>query len=365
MLLAAVCLASCEINEELVCPVVPERVLLVYLGGDNNLSGETYQKFAAIREGLIQSNANSKVLVYHDPVNAKPVLSELKKVDGRILVDTVGKYAEENSASELVFARVIKEVSEKYPAKTYGLLLFSHASGWLPQGALNNPTLRSIIMDGNTEMEMTAFARAIPDGTFDYIVFEACLMACIEVAYELKDKTSYILASSAEIVSPGFTETYPQAFHYLTEGNLTDFASQAFSYFDLQNSEMRSATLSIIKTDSLQALADFVANNCLFERTVDIQEVQRFDRNRTYRLFFDFEDYYSRLLNSEAKRIELRRLIDNCVLWKQATPSFLIQSGGFVIERHSGLTTYILQDNFPALNSRYEDTQWYKDIRFY
>lgn len=362
-LLVVFCLASCEIGGELVCSSNPDRVLLIYLGGDNNLSGETFQRIEAIKEGLIQSNVNSRVLLYHDPANAAPVLSELKNRNGQAIADTVAKYEEENSASEIVFAQIINEVKGKYQAKTYGLLLFSHASGWLPDGALNNPALRSVIMDGNTEMEMAAFASAIPDRAFDYIVFEACLMAGIEVAFELKDKTNLILASSAEIVSPGFTEIYPQTFGCLTDGDLTTFASQAFDYFDRQSGEMRSATLSVIRTDSLQLLAEFIANNCRTDREVDVREVQRFDRNRLYRLFFDFEDYYSRLLNSEEQRDELRRLISNCVVWKQATPSFLVNSNGFVINRHSGMTTYIPQANFPALNSRYEDTQWRKAIK--
>jgi hypothetical protein len=354
------CLVSCEISDEPVCPSVPDRVLLVYFGGDNNLSTETYQKIEAIKKGLMGNNANRKVLVYHDPSNAAPVLTELKSRNGQTVADTVAKYGEENSASASVFARVVNEVREKYPAKAYSLLLFSHASGWLPQGALNNPSLRSVVIDGNDEMEIAAFARAIPDGTFDCIVFEACLMACIEVAYELKDKTGYILASSAEILSPGFMEIYPDALNYLLDGNPAAFAEQAFGYFNKQEGEMRSATFSIIKTDGLQPLARFIADNCRMYRAVDILNVQHFDRNRSYRLFFDFEDYYSRLLDSEAQQLELQRLIDNCVVWKQATPSFLINSYGFYINRYSGLTTYIPQDNFPKLNVLYEEMEWRK-----
>jgi hypothetical protein len=359
---AAACLASCEIGEEPVCPAVPDRVLLVYFGGDNNLSAETYHKIEAIKAGLTGNESNRKILVYHDPANAKPVLTELKIRDGQAIADTVARYGEENSASASVFGRVVREVREKYPAGAYSLLLFSHASGWLPKGALGNPSLRSVVIDGDDEMEIAAFARAIPDGAFDCIVFEACLMAGMEVAYELKDKTGYILASSAEIVSPGFTEIYPGALNCLLDGNPAAFAEQVFGYFYRQEGEMRSATFSVIKTDGLQPLARFIADNCRTNRAVDVLDVQHFDRNRSYRLFFDFEDYYSRLLDSEAQRHELQRLIDDCVIWKQATPSFLLNSNGFYINRHSGLTTYIPQDNFPKLNIRYEDTEWRKAV---
>lgn len=54
----------------------------------------------------------------------------------------------------------------------------------------------------HAEMELEEFAAAIPDGQLDFIVFEACLMAGVEVAYVLRGKTDYILSSAAEIVSP-------------------------------------------------------------------------------------------------------------------------------------------------------------------
>lgn len=84
---------------------------------------------------------------------------------------------------------------------SYGFIVFSHASGWLPQGTLTSPL--SIIMDKKQEMELSDFAQAIPDKTFNYIIFEAYFMSRIEVAYELKKKSDYILASLAEILSPG------------------------------------------------------------------------------------------------------------------------------------------------------------------
>ena len=362
LLLAATCLVSCEIGDEPACLPATDRVLLVYLGGDNNLSQETYQKIEAIKEGLLRGSVNGQTLIYHDPVNRPPVLTELKIHNGEVLSDTVTVYGEDNSASAGVFASVIHEVKAKYPAKGYGLLLFSHGSGWLPQGALESPRLRSVVMDGKAEMEIADFARAIPDGAFDYIVFEACFMGGIEVAYELKDKTAYIFASSAEIVSPGFTTVYPESLSLLWESNPAAFAEQAFDYFDRQEGEMRSATFSVIRTEGLQALAEFIAAHCRFDRAVDIQSVQHFDRNRLFRLFFDFEDYYSRLLDLDEQRSELQSLINRCVVWKNATPSFLIGSNGFYVHRHSGLTVYIPQDGFPELNLRNEGMGWWKAI---
>ncbi|MFV0313354.1 MAG: clostripain-related cysteine peptidase [Dysgonomonas sp.] len=245
---------------------------------------------------------------------------------------------------------------------SYGLILFSHASGWLPQETLKNP--KSILIDNKREMDITDFADAIPENYFDFIIFEACFMAGIEVAYELKDKADYILVSSAEIVSPGFTEIYKQsAISYLYESpvNLKGFAQSAFNYFNSQSGFLNSATLSIIKTSELDALGNIIKKNYNRDNTVDINTIQHFDRY-TYHLFFDFEDYFSSYLQTDMQRQELSEAINSCIIYKAATFLFMDGYNGFEIKKHSGLTTYIQQEQFPYLNTEYQKLKWYKKI---
>ena len=51
-------------------------------------------------------------------------------------------------------------------------------------------------------MEITDFAMALADHLFEFIIFEACYIAGIEVAYELRNKAPYIMSSDAPVVSP-------------------------------------------------------------------------------------------------------------------------------------------------------------------
>ena len=181
---------SCEKDENTSVVTSNKHVILLYLGGDNNLSSETYQKIEAIRQGW-KGSADKKLLIYTDSADTTPSLIEIATENGQNIKKTIYNYNEENSASKETLSRVIKEVTSLYPSSSYGLIIFSHASGWLPQATLTSP--RSIIMDKKHEMELVDFAQAIPDNTFEYIIFEACFMAGIEVAYELKEKTNYIL----------------------------------------------------------------------------------------------------------------------------------------------------------------------------
>ena len=377
-------ITSCVKEPHQPTPVL-SHTLLVYVGTDNNLSGYEQEKLQAIRDGW-SGKSTDKVIVYID--KGRGADARLIEISNLLPTDApreIAAYGEENSASAEVFSRVVRDVKSMYPADSYGLLVFSHASGWLPSGALTNPgkvspettsesfvveleiVPDSIIIDGTDEMEICDFASSIPDGMFDYIVFEGCFMAGIEVAYELRHKTPVIFASSAEIVHPGFAPVYPTSTTNLLNSDIQGFAEQVFDNIQSysESDPQRSATYSVIHTSGLEALAVFIRDNCDFTQTVNISDIQHFDRLNGYRLFFDFEDYYGKLLQTNEQREELFRLLSVCVVWKASTTAFLTQlSGynGFKINKHSGMTTYIPQDRFPGLNSRYSELLWSESV---
>lgn len=75
----AVCflLLVCGCHKENDTPVVlPARTLLVYLGGDNNLDAETYDKLVQIKNGW-EDGTDGNIIVYQDtPFKDSPRLME-------------------------------------------------------------------------------------------------------------------------------------------------------------------------------------------------------------------------------------------------------------------------------------------------
>ena len=363
---------------------LPTRTVLVYLAGDNNLSGETEQKVEAMRRGW--GWTSSTLLVYEDRRDMGARLLRIRggcSVTPVPYVETIREYGSENSASAATLERVLREVMTEYPADSYGMIFFSHASGWLPAGRLQNPT-RAFGWDNGSpegglnhaEMELTDFAAAIPDGALDFIVFETCLTAGIEVAYELRRKADYILASSAEIVSPGFTPVYSTALLRLFDTSksirqgLTDFGMAYMNYVNTLGGNYRSATLSLVQTAELEILAarirEMVQTNEGAEEK-DLSELQHFDRPGSYGdspalpRYFDLQAWVEQRGTPEqyaAFGEHLKRI----VRWTASTESFMLSQNGFMIDRHCGLTTYILQPEFPALNEAYRQTAWYKAV---
>lgn len=344
--------------------VLLNRTLLIYLGGDNSLDAETYDKLIQIKSGW-HDGIDGKILVYQDtPFKDSPRLMEIDEQSEKGYI-TIHTYDQENSASPKVLRRVIDDVTRLYPAKSYGLLVFSHASGWLPPHTLAGKS-RSIIIDNDDEMELIDFAMALPDHLFDFIIFEACNMAGIEVAYELRNKAEYILASSAPIVSPGFTPVYTASIPYLFEevANLRQFADNYFNYWNSIEGNKRSATISLIKTAELLGLAELVrqATIEISNPFLPVDGLQNYDGVLTAPFyFFDFAQYYQSLLDENTYNV-LQECINKCVIYKRTTPSYATAEGVFPISSFSGITTFILQKELNELNKEYTKLQWYKDI---
>lgn len=367
ILCLSIFVAGCQ-NEDIIDTEYSSLTLIVYMGGDNNLASEVVQKMSAIqsfaRRNASISNGYVRILIYRDVLNEPARLYQCSYDSTEPVL--LGTYGRENSASAEVFGRILRTCRQLAPADRYGLIVFSHASGWLPEGALNNPNridTRSVIVDGTSEMDMQDFASAIPDKMFGYIVFEACFMAGVEVAFELKDKTKYIMGSSAEMLSPGFTAIYSDILTHLisdsdTETVLTGAADVYFNHFDSKTGAGRSATISVIKTSELDQLAQQVKLLQPYNTTIDVAKVQHFDRNgNLYHLFFDLDDYISKTTSES-----LAQSIGNVVVYQRSTADFLSTYGGFEINQHCGLSTYIPQERFASLNREYTTLKWYQFV---
>lgn len=378
---------------------VPRRPLVVYLALDNDLSGECDARLAALCSGW---RAGMDVWVYADTPSGAS-LRHLEPTPSGAEARTVETYGDENSASGATLERVLRSVWQRSPSDGYGLLFFSHATGWLPEGALARPhaeataaapgadvgATRTLGRDGSAEMALEAFAAAIPEGMpLDYIVFEACLVAGAEVALELCGRTELLLASSAELLVPGFRPLYGDGLELLTSRRapaghlLAAFAERYMRYVRQEcTGAYRSATLSVIRTSSLPALASAVhratagrAGETASEEL--LSQLQHFDRPGQYgdrpaaARFFDLEDYVERLHAASgadmASLAAFRAALEAAVVWSDATEQFMggagAPCGGFDIARHGGLTTYVPRAEFPSLNDSYTHTAWWRAV---
>lgn len=349
-------LSACWKEEADHIPVLPNRTILFYMAGDNSLGDETQEKIDALAAAW-NVGGNSHLLVYQDRGEEyMPRLLEVKTgADGKGTVEVLEEYKDENSASAGVFARVLNDMLRYCPGSDYGLVVFSHSSGWLPTGTFAQP--RSVVTDRDTEFDLIDFARAIPNGQFRFIVFESCLMAGAEVAYELKDKTGYILASSAEILSPGFMPLYGGMLEkfYKATPDLAGFAREYYEYCNRLSGDSRSATVSVISTAGLAPLKSLLAraeSNVEHWEWVERDGIQHFDRRAKDYLFYDLEGYV-KAIGTPDEINELAGILESSVLYQAATEAFMPgDKYGYAISQHCGMTIYIPVAKFRELNTQ-------------
>lgn len=371
LLIAIVFFAGCSKNDDPE-PITANQTILIYMAGENSLSGYTYENLESIIEGAKNSKIERcNLLVFTDANRTVPKLYKIEKnkagVTDSVLVKT---YEELNSVDKTVMNSIITDVFSKYPAEEKGLFLWSHASAWLPSDINNH--LRSFGQDGRNHMEITELEEALPTG-IDYIVFDACYMASIEVAFQLKDKTKYIIGSSAEILAEGFPYvlTIPELLaDKELEKRLSDCSESFYNHYNSQagSDANRTGNISLIKTAGLTELAmqcrSILAGHYSEEKMIDpstsalnLQALEYLTSPYYYSFLYDFEDYISALTEQKVD-------LSSIVLYKNTTPTAYFDAIRTIrpIDRYCGLSIYVPQVRHPKMNDWYRQLDWYKAV---
>lgn len=368
-------LLSCSKSD----PVVPDsnRTVLVYMAADNNLNGYGSSNIDLMLKGM--KNVPGRLVIYCDPAGDVPHLMTIKG-GKQVRIDTVRTYAEENSASAEVLSRVIQETRELYPSESYGLILWSHGFGWLPQnyyfpGARSflSGTRRTTLMtkyfgeddrpgdnSGVGYIEVPDLARALSDG-FDFILFDACFMGSVETLYELRGCADYFIVSPAEVIANGFP--YDQIVPLLWGGeeDLKQLCTSYFNFYnthdDPKNEGWQSATVALVKAAELETLA-LAARNVLKGRT-DFSglNVWRYPLSYSFLpdVFYDLGDYIN-VVGTPEQKVAFQKQLNRTVLYKLATSRFF--DGTIPTDKYSGLSTYIPLSQWSMMNEKYDQLAW-------
>lgn len=392
------------------------KVMLLYSAGYNSLSSYLKSDIEELCTGWAPKNRRSDdvILVYSHltsrsgdyKTKTSPVLFRVySNESNEVVQDTLVVYGEDViSASARQLSSVLSYVRDEFPAQSYGLVFSSHATGYLPSGFYAKPdsytftpakmflqgqergwspvpvpyvepvhdpglpAVKSIGQDvvgrQSYEIDIHDFAEAIPM-KLDYILFDACLMGGIEVAYELTGKCDIVGFSQAEVLAEGFNYS-TLASHLLGNKPSSDPVSVCRDYFDQyigQSGVYQSATISLVNCNRLGTLTELCEE--LFEKyhnqitTLSPSKVQRFYRS-SHHWFYDLE---SILVNTGINDSELQKLhdaLDECIIYKGATPNFMNE---FAISTFSGLSMYLPSHGHAELGKFYQTLKWNKATR--
>ena len=208
---AILMLSSCISNKKV--DDKKNRTVLVYIGADNNLSNIANSNIYSMNSCISNGMDNSNLLVFVDRKDIAPALLHIHDFK----IDTIVTYPEKDSSDPMVLNEVINYVVKNWKAEHFGLIMWSHGTGWIPTRQLHfvapnmkyaqsrdgkipetvNEDRRNPFADTRAFawedrpnenpryscMELNDMVDAIPDGVFDYIVFDACYMGNVEIVY--------------------------------------------------------------------------------------------------------------------------------------------------------------------------------------
>lgn len=405
LFLSVLFLTAC--HEDDPAPVQPaepgSRTVLIYMVAQNSMGNYRQQEkdSVEIMEGLQAMGADNRLLLYIDDAKLPRLYFVHPSLSEPQLVRSWSK--EVNSASPDVLADVLGWTATHYPSKEYGLVLWSHATGWVPSTNKDYSRTRPLSFgidvgpNGHGDMDETgrnygaqmdvadiADAIASTGLKMRFIFFDACLMQSLETCYALRNAADYIVASP--IATPIAGADYG---HQLRTGFFSDDpADIARTYYADICDPGHAAdygdygiVISAVRTDQLENLARTTAallpaSAAAGRVSADMGGVLNY---AMYAAMYDYRPHNydaaqaMRSLLSEEGFATFKEALEKAVPYKAATPRYYLGGRSTYqqvdTDDFSGISAFIPQAVYSAnvnlcpygdLNEAFRQTEWYE-----
>lgn len=375
-ILILVLAASCHKDEPTPTPpqTLASRTVLVYMVANNSL-GSTGFDTDDLKEMLTGVSAGAlgesgRLLVFHEATTGVPTLKEVT-AEG---ITTLKSYSgDDKGVYESTMRNVFDDMKSTAPAERYGLILWSHASGWIEDGVSESrnsssdpwtPQPLSFGVSGKERMNTSTLARILKDYNFDFLYFDCCYMMGIESVYELRHVAPVIAGSPTELPSAGmpYDSTLPYFFKD-GDADIVGAARTTFDYYNSLSGSARTSTMSVVNTAGLDRLA--AASAAIYAVSEagmpgDPFQPQRYSAISVSKCnYFDFAQYMRYLSAGYPDLLaEFNAALEAVVIYEDATP-YLWST--IPLAHHSGLSTYILPSYNSAETQGYSNLEWWKD----
>lgn len=196
----------------------------------------------------------------------------------------------------VVMEEVLKDMQKIAPSDSYGLILGSHASGWMKGNSVQSKAFGD---DDGYNINIPDLADVLKNSfseKLDFVLFDACMMGTAEVGYELKEITSHCIASVMETPALGFP--YKQIFSYLYSENI-DYSAVCHEFIFFNKINNAWGTCAVMDCSQMENLASAVKAKLLEWQdalsSVSMQNVQQYGVN-SYKYFsYDVLDFFREL----------------------------------------------------------------------
>lgn len=354
-----------------------EKTLFVYMpwtaGASRPYSESLYDYFTSNIsdiEAAIKSQGglgNNRLMVFISQSPTSSTLLEISYEANRCVRDTLKRYTAYDYTTPAGLAGILTDVKTLATANSYAMIIGSHGTGWIPKGI--NDYYRTRSFGGSEEkyqMETADLATAITMAAMhmQFILFDDCYMAGIEVAYDLRNATDYLVASTSEVMAIGIP--YQQVFKYLCAAN-PNYQTVVDGFYNFYSKYTYPyGTLSAINCGVAEEMAGYMADansRYTFDEglTGELQKLDGFAQTT----FFDMGSYISALCSDTDEQGMLLSCLQRLVPYKACTPyiytSLYNYNGGIdkiAVDKFSGITISDPTTNTFVVNRKSETAWW-------
>lgn len=387
--LAALCLSCCDHSDDEDNRL--DKTVVVYMVAENSLAVGDFHRLDLNEMVSVVGDIpkNSRVVVYLDDTAYPHIYSIEKTKDGTNLKVLKEFTSDVDSCDPQMLKDVMAFVTHKYPSKSYGLVFWSHGLGWLPAAASRAPQMRSIGVDngrnsttgGGSVMEIEELAEALDEvKNLEFIMFDACFMQNVEVAYELRHVTNYVIASPAEIPNPGAPYDAILPLMVKEKADVRGIIESYYNYYALNDVYIREnsgykfgALLSVIdcrRLDNLQSVTQqMIAKYGSMDEDKALENVLRYYPNSSsvFPEFFDMKAYMHHLIGAGSEWQMWLTSFNAAVPYAEATDWWYssYSSNGYMYVNnpadYGGVAMYVPEPGnyFIQKNKWFRDTSWY------
>ena len=356
------------------------RTMLIYIMAENSISSFLSTDFSEIKVGAYALPDDARLFVYFDnsDTTSLPALYQYHPYNGRLIENVVYSFNEDVCSSDTAtLGKVLDVIFDNYPTDNFDLIMGSHADGWIRHQAKSAPH-RTIGIDNGKNSYTNVITKTIEIDELatllerlpvkvDRLMFDACLMQGVEVAYALRNAADWIIASPAEI--PAYGAPYDKVVPLFFDA-YSDVEDIMYEYKKAYDNEYYGVVLSAIRTSYLQEFAD--STRRYVEKYFDIASPRNFYNCTSY-VPGNIPAYYD--MNSVMKSVldvadyeSWKNVLGNVFPYVIISNSKMVYSaiaGGRIVYISSdcgAVSAYFPQDRVANRrhNEDFKTTEWYK-----
>ncbi len=351
------------------------RVVIVYLVGENSLSSNAQSDLNEIRSAYSLIPDDGAMVVYFDNsrTDVKPQILRFDKTMGETLEFEYG--VDPISTDSATMLDILKYIISENEADEYALIIGSHGSGWIPQtSSTRRSTIgidngRNTTSDTGEQMEIHTLRGVLQETGvhWKYILFDACFMQCIEVAYELRSLTDWCISSPAEIPGPGMAYNTLMPCFFEKDTYAHDIAEQYFATY----SGSYGMLISSIRSDQLDLLATATAR-CVTGLadypTAGIQQYCAYSSSTGWKPeYYDLGSCIYHWVGDSAYA-QWQSALDAAIPYRYYTGTWLTSYTGTVSpvmrdgEHYAGASMYVPFEGRDEFNAAWRRYEWYDRV---